>query len=337
MKNLSQQEKHNHTPLFDKAFLINFDKLIELHRLHFPESKVDRTKIEKYVKNDYFPELYLENGEKGFILDSINRIEFISAVLKKWGYNKNELRVITKGEDFLIFEVLDIPSGESDKLNYKLMKQLLNGIKSLKNKDPDHFSYLCIDCVHSSFISEYRAEVLLGFSPHLFPPYFSSFDEVTNSERLLKYPYKYSDGTMWFYFGEISPQTKELNNFIPSEDKFYATPDFYIGYDKNRAIKIRIRNLKIVTSIFMKNIINKFYTKIRSSLDVDRAEYGLKTGRKKQLKQRNEELKKRYAKRRNSSNKGSADEDMEKVASELEPEFGFISLETARRNIYSKK
>ena len=54
--------------LFDRKFLIDFNLLIECLEIEFSELKIEKSEVEEYVENGYFPELYLEDGKRGFMI-----------------------------------------------------------------------------------------------------------------------------------------------------------------------------------------------------------------------------------------------------------------------------
>jgi hypothetical protein len=69
--------------LYDKTFLIDFDYLLKLLKKEYPELKIERSEVEEYVENGYFPELYLEDGKRGFMMHTSSRIDFIKEIIDK--------------------------------------------------------------------------------------------------------------------------------------------------------------------------------------------------------------------------------------------------------------
>ena len=114
--------------LFDKTFLIDLDSLVERLGIEYPELKMERTEVEEYIENGFFPELYLEDGKRGFMLHSTSKIDFIKKIIDKWGYNKHEIKEITEYEDYIIDEILT-----SDELDYSDLPSLPFFIKYIKN------------------------------------------------------------------------------------------------------------------------------------------------------------------------------------------------------------
>jgi hypothetical protein len=126
--NLHRYKNPHNSHLFNKKVLVDFDFLIEMVENELPELNISKSDIEQYLQNGYFPELYFEDGKKGFMLFTTMRIKFINEIIRKWNYNTEEIRKITEFEDMLIDEVLT-----TQELEYSELPTLPFLIKYLKD------------------------------------------------------------------------------------------------------------------------------------------------------------------------------------------------------------
>lgn len=186
-------------------------------------------------------------------------------------------------------------------------------------------------------IESYRSKLLLGFHPHIMlAGECVSSEKIKDKKIRSEYDYMFNENGGWYYYKKVFDHSKSIVNFNPTEQLFYATPEFYVGFRESGNIQIEIRDPKAVTSNCMRDVIGRVYTKFRSSLNIKRTDWGSKTGTRKKIKQRDEELKRLYNSRREAKPSVAADRTLENVLKEISPKYGDVSLERAKRIIYSK-
>ena len=99
--------------LFNKKILVDLDLIQELLRSEFPESTVEFSEIEKYLKWQLLPECYNEDGTRGYPLYTYHRIDHVKQLIEKWQYTPAQLKYFTDFEEVAIDEALT-----SDELDY---------------------------------------------------------------------------------------------------------------------------------------------------------------------------------------------------------------------------
>ena len=184
------------------------------------------------------------------------------------------------------------------------------------------------------FHGEFRAKILLGFSPdiHFDALSSSSRDHESQKEKQFIYSIEHIHRNYEFGSWKYKPQ------WIDPEISFFATPEFYIGYDQIRNIIIKIRDPKKVDAQFMRTI-DKYYSKFRSNLGIPRKKWGEQSGRRKRLDRRNRLLRKRYRELRELKPYTAAEKTLDTTVESVCKELGTnpLSPERAKRIIYSKK
>ena len=136
---------------------------------------------------------------------------------------------------------------------------------------------------------------------------------------------------MEIFFGNWEWNTK----FIGSQDVFFATPEFYIGWGGDNSINISIRDTQKVDSHYIRKI-EKYYNSFRKCLSIPKKGWGEKSGRRKELAKRDKFMKEHYNKLKKQMPNLAVNKRFEKVLEQISPEYE-ISHERAQRIIYSKK
>ena len=91
---------------FDRTQLVSLDTVLQRLEQNYPALEMTKAELEQYVEQGYFPELHMDDGERGFMLHADTRAAFIKEISAKWGYGPRELREITGYEDAFIDAVL---------------------------------------------------------------------------------------------------------------------------------------------------------------------------------------------------------------------------------------
>jgi hypothetical protein len=174
--------------------------------------------------------------------------------------------------------------------------------------------------------------ILLGFSPnvdfirHARSP--KDSDEFSGA-----YPYVYDNGDFLFYFSDWNCSRHAISERID----FFATPEFLMEYGDGSTINITIRDPRKVTLKFMRERIEKLYKIFRDRLEPPRSGWGEKSGRRRLIEKRNKFIRDKYRQLRKEKPSLSAARTLEKVIAEMDPQYGCISFERAKRIIYSSE
>jgi hypothetical protein len=189
-----------------------------------------------------------------------------------------------------------------------------------------------LEALRIMMVMDLRAKMLLGFSPHIHTLRTKWTELDDDHEEKDEYPYSIVFFDRKWSYGKWTCNP----NQILHEDKFLATPEFYIGLGYDNTINISIRDPGRVNARFMRRI-EKYYTKFRENLNIPKKQWGEISGRKKLLAERNKYLRTRYKELRGDKPYAAAEKQLDKVLEEIKTKFGEISHARAERIIYKKK
>ncbi len=357
---------------FNKNNLVPYDDIVEGLKEKGIDSEIPKKTVDLYIKCEFLPELNGDDGKRGFPLYTIQRIEFIKKLIEKWGYDEKKVKIITDTEqtgidfsfapgerlgysnlppdDFFVSYIKSLFKSHGDdpetiRMNIKKLKKHIGLVDRKRYEDlPDKVKYRLGEKVGSfkmwdeeereRMVNSFRARMLLGFSPSVL---FSESYEFIESNRkndlseLEIYPYNYKIQNTRFYFGDW-----EFFERFFDKRPFFATPEFLIEYGDDDEINITIRSPQRVDAKYMRRI-GKVYTKFRNHLNLERREWGRKTGGRRHIDDRNMIMKSRYEQFRTENPQEAAGNQLEKVLEQIAQDFGPISIDTAKRIVYSKK
>lgn len=90
---------------YDKKMLTDFDWVVGRVETQCPDLKISRTDIEGYDENNLLPECNMEDGTRGYPVYTVDRVEFVTKLSKRWGYSPQQLKSFTDFEEAIIDEV----------------------------------------------------------------------------------------------------------------------------------------------------------------------------------------------------------------------------------------
>lgn len=259
--------------------------------------------------------------------------------------------------DHLIFQNKVLKSFNEKEKNRKKIRELRKQIgkwrgKTFRNLNHTQreavsrpaYRFRCLDEeVRIMSVNRDRAIILLGFSPEVTTirsgggwgglPKGYGYKEIKKMINNLDgkdSPYIYIDTTNneYFYCYEWEPSSMECS--------FFSTPEFMLEMKDNGKINIEIREPGKVDARYMRRI-EKVYNAFRDKqINPTKSSWGEKSGIKKKLKERDQVLRERYIALRKSFPSKSAERQLERIVDEVSSQYGRISIERAKRIIYTK-
>jgi len=112
---------------YDKNMLTDFDWIVKRVGKEFPELGISRDEIKIYEEHGLLPTCHEKDGTKGYPIYTVDRIEFITDLIKTWGYSLSQIKAFTDYEEDVIDYILT-----ADKLDYSDLPPLEFLIEWLK-------------------------------------------------------------------------------------------------------------------------------------------------------------------------------------------------------------
>jgi hypothetical protein len=98
---------------YDKNMLTDFNWIVKQVGKEFPELGTSRDEIKIYEDHGLLPTCYEKDGTKGYPVYTVERIDFITDLIKTWGYSLSQIKAFTDYEEAIIDDILT-----ADKLDY---------------------------------------------------------------------------------------------------------------------------------------------------------------------------------------------------------------------------
>jgi hypothetical protein len=268
--------------------------------------------------------------------EGCNKLKFYIELLKKLrSANRDSLKLSDS------FRVKEQSKKIIKNINYNLKKIGRKSYDVLSDQDKENidrhvFRFKQIDeFVRIREIFEYRAKILLGFSPDVLLKESGNaslgnetYDQFR--EKNSSYPYIVEYETIFFAFGDWNTYSDRI--FC----SFFSTPEFIITDKDGEDIIITIRDPQKVNVRYMRRIA-KVYGKMRKKKNYPASAWGEKSGKKRMQRERNKTIKMLYQQQREEKPNVSADRQLQAVVDQVAPEYGQISLERAKRIVYTKR
>ena len=181
-----------------------------------------------------------------------------------------------------------------------------------------------------------RATILLGFSPDILV---LKGGWGQSGERNLEEVASSLNKVSHLFYDENSGAFNYVEDWecLQIECDFISTPEFLLDLKKDGKIAIEIRDPEKVDAQYMRKI-EKIYNAFRSNkIKPKKEKWGKKSGKRELVKERNRLLRKLYQQYRYESPKKSAEKQLEKAINKVSTDYGRITIETAKRIVYTKK